>query len=273
MNTHELPGYADRLDALHQALCPEFRSIVQALPLDPTARVLDAGCGDGFYLELLAARLDERAALVAFDASQAYLTAASQRIKSTGTSPSLRFVHGDVRRLPFPDASFDLVWCAQSMQSFSELDLVLREFRRVLRPRGIVAVLETDNIHGLILPWPAGLEVSVLLAEERALKHDISRSGLYFLRFGEKLLAQAGFCKIQRKTYAIDRRAPLDQSFRAYLETYLSNLYRRVEPFLEGKEKQAAADFLLPESSQFVADTEYFCATMIHGLVLGQCPP
>ena len=50
----QLPKYARRLDALHQALAGDFRNIVRKLGVQADQIVLDVGCGDGFFTRLLA---------------------------------------------------------------------------------------------------------------------------------------------------------------------------------------------------------------------------
>ena len=55
---------------------------------------------------------------------------------------AVRFVRGDVLRLPFPDASFDVVCVAFGIRNVSDLDQGLAELARVARPGGRIAVLE-----------------------------------------------------------------------------------------------------------------------------------
>ena len=49
-----LPTYAERLNALHQALADDFRQIIGRLPWQGHESIVDAGCGDGFFTGLLA---------------------------------------------------------------------------------------------------------------------------------------------------------------------------------------------------------------------------
>ena len=44
--------------------------------------------------------------------------------------------HIDLRRVPFPDASFDLVYASHVLEHIKEDDEALREIRRILRPGG-----------------------------------------------------------------------------------------------------------------------------------------
>jgi SAM-dependent methyltransferase len=62
--------------------------------------------------------------------------------------PSAQFLEGDLRALPVPDASVDLVVCSLALTYLPELDGVFGEFAGVLRRRGQAVV---SNIHWLSL--------------------------------------------------------------------------------------------------------------------------
>jgi SAM-dependent methyltransferase len=94
-------------------------------------RALDAGTGSGRYLELLAAtgaRL-----VIGVDLSLAMLTA---RPRSAERAPGAARVCGDVRRLPFADASFDLISSSLMVGDVEDLDGWVSEAARVLAPGG-----------------------------------------------------------------------------------------------------------------------------------------
>ncbi len=94
------------------------------------SRLLDVACGPGFVSEAGALR---GAAPVGLDFAPAMVDRARRRC------PSLEFVEGDARRLPFGDASFDAVTMNFGILHLSPPELALREARRVLRPAGCFA--------------------------------------------------------------------------------------------------------------------------------------
>ena len=103
--------------------------------LDPPRELplLDLACGQGRYAVPLAS-LGRR--VVALDASRALLTIAAQQTARTATSP--RWVRGDMRSLPLAP-SFGGVLLLDSFGFFDQDDenlRVLREARRILRPKG-----------------------------------------------------------------------------------------------------------------------------------------
>jgi ubiquinone/menaquinone biosynthesis C-methylase UbiE len=88
--------------------------------------------------------------VVAVDLSHNYLELARRATRPT--PGRVGFVAGRLEALPFDDDTFDLVWCAQSLYSLPEPVEALRQMRRVVRPGGVVAVLENDTLHQVILP-------------------------------------------------------------------------------------------------------------------------
>ena len=154
----QLPGYALSLAAYHRAFAAELAGCVATLPVPAGGRALDLPCGDGFFSACLAERVGPRGEVVAADLSPAFLRLASRICRAAA---NVRLVEANAYRLPFPDRSFDLVWCAQSLISLSAPVKVLAEMRRVTRRGGTVAVLETDELHHVLLNWPTGVELAV----------------------------------------------------------------------------------------------------------------
>jgi ubiquinone/menaquinone biosynthesis C-methylase UbiE len=109
------------------------------LGLEPGAEVLDVACGHG----RIANRLAERGAVVTGLDADAFFLA-----KARGAGSGAEYVEGDMRELPFGDASFDaaLLWFT-SFGYFNDEGnrAVLRELRRVLRPGGR-AVLDLNHL-------------------------------------------------------------------------------------------------------------------------------
>jgi 2-polyprenyl-3-methyl-5-hydroxy-6-metoxy-1,4-benzoquinol methylase len=96
-------------------------------------RVLDAGCGTGYGAAILS---DAGARhVVGVDIASAVVEAA----RSNETA-MLTFERGDIARLSYPDASFDLVTCFEVIEHVPDPGAVLGELARVLGPSGVLAI-------------------------------------------------------------------------------------------------------------------------------------
>lgn len=108
---------------------PEHDAVLRGLRRGTTERMLDVGCGTG----LLSARLERElphARVVGCDFSSGMLE------QATHNAPNTRLVQGSAVALPFGDASFDAVVSTEAFHWFPDQDAALREFFRVLVPKG-----------------------------------------------------------------------------------------------------------------------------------------
>jgi demethylmenaquinone methyltransferase/2-methoxy-6-polyprenyl-1,4-benzoquinol methylase len=121
-----------------------WRRATAAAVVRPGDAVLDACCGTG-DLAIAAARAGGR--VTALDFSERMLERAQRK------APELLWVSGDVLALPFDDGSFDAATVGFGVRNVDDLDLALRELRRVLRSGGRLAILEITRPRGLLAPF------------------------------------------------------------------------------------------------------------------------
>ena len=116
--------------------------------VDWTGRdVVDVGCGDGFHL----ARFAERARSVAGVEPHAPLVGrARHRVHGL---PGVQVLHGAAQRLPLPDSCADLVHARVAYFFGPGCEPGLAEARRVLRPGGVIAVIDLDGTHPPYGDW------------------------------------------------------------------------------------------------------------------------
>ncbi len=123
-------------------------------------RVLDLGSGTGFVASLLAAN---GAHVDAIDISEASLDIARWRAEVSGVADRIRFHNMAAETLTFEDQSFDSV-CGAFVLHHLDLSIGVPELRRVLRPGGTGAFIETCGGSGLLmaarrcLPGRLGIE-------------------------------------------------------------------------------------------------------------------
>jgi demethylmenaquinone methyltransferase/2-methoxy-6-polyprenyl-1,4-benzoquinol methylase len=106
----------------------------------PGDRVLDACCGTGDLA--VAARAAGAGRVVGVDFSERMLERARRK------APELDWVRADVLALPFEDASFDVAVVGFGVRNVEDLEVGLRELRRVLRPGGRIGILEITTPRG-----------------------------------------------------------------------------------------------------------------------------
>ena len=114
------------------------RVLVNTLRPGPGMRILDVATGTAPLARLLA---DHGAQVVGVDFSQGMLAAGAAQAERNGLDP-LMLVNGDGNRLPFADNTFDALTIAFGLRNFPDPRAALAEFNRVIRPGGLVCVLE-----------------------------------------------------------------------------------------------------------------------------------
>jgi ubiquinone/menaquinone biosynthesis C-methylase UbiE len=132
------------LDLLAAEVDPAFaaraRLIIDALVQRRPARVLDVGCGRGFYLHVLT-QLDFVSEIRGVDVNEGYL----QLARRATADPRVRVERAVIEDLPFPDDYFDFVICSEVLEHLPNPQAGLGEIRRVLRPGGALAVSVPDR--------------------------------------------------------------------------------------------------------------------------------
>ena len=134
LSIKEFTKAADVYDSGHAGIyemCKDdYPPILDELNKADFENLLDVGCGTGPMIELLASEFPSRH-YTGLD-----LTPRMIEVASAKDIESARFVVGDAEDLPFDDASFDVVICANSFHHYPNPQAFFNEVARVLRPDG-----------------------------------------------------------------------------------------------------------------------------------------
>lgn len=131
--------------------------------LKPDHHILDLGCGPGtITVDLAVTSLSPAGHITGVETAAAaesgVLKQAADLAAARNVSDRVSFVEGDGNKLPFPDATFDVVFCHQVLQHVGDPVGVLKEMARVAKKGGIVTARECD-MNGLIW-YPESEEMS-----------------------------------------------------------------------------------------------------------------
>jgi len=130
---------------VRQYVVPKIEFISQTVPLTPSTRLLDVGCGNGFFSYYF----NQTCEVVGVDFSQ----------KMLAMNPITRKLVMDASHLTFQDFAFQVVFCHALLHHVENIDAVLREMRRVSSK--YVVVLEPNRNNPLMYLF------SSLVKEER----------------------------------------------------------------------------------------------------------
>ena len=111
----------------------EFQRVVSGSQLGPNDSILDLGCGKGFQTQVLARSC--RSA-VGLDVSEKQIEQARFFLRHSYVEKKVKFIAGRLEDVRLPSESFDRVFSFCVLEHIPNLDQVLRELARVLKPGG-----------------------------------------------------------------------------------------------------------------------------------------
>ena len=119
------------------------RKLVAMLSVTHPRRILDVATGTGDVAIAMIKLKPEQ--IVGIDISDKMLDIARRKITEKGLQNIISFKQSDAERIPFSDGSFDAVTVAFGVRNYENLRKGLSEMKRVLRPGGIMMILEFSH--------------------------------------------------------------------------------------------------------------------------------
>lgn len=139
-------------DKLNHRLSWDFdkrwrRKAVEQLKALQPKRMLDIATGTGDFA-ILAAEMLHPEQIIGADISEGMMEIGRQKVAEKNLSEVISFMKEDCLNLSFKDNSFDAVTAAFGIRNFQDLDKGLSEMCRVLRPGGMLSIVElTTPVH------------------------------------------------------------------------------------------------------------------------------
>ena len=182
------------------------KKVVEIVGKNNPKQILDIATGTGDLALMMANLNPDR--IVGLDISTGMLAVGKEKIAKANLSEKIEMIVGDSEDMPFENDTFDAITVSFGVRNFANLDKGLQEIARVLKPTGVLVILETSNptkfpfkqgykLHtNLILPI-----IGKLFSKDKVAYSYLSESANYF-PFGEtfnNILRKNGFTKAEDK--------------------------------------------------------------------------
>ena len=187
---HETFEFISRLGTTkHYGSMVATRALIELCHLRSGHHVFDVGCGVGCTPSYLARDVGCRA--VGVDLLHNMVKQSRQRARAEGVERYVSFGVGDARELPLKNGTFDPVIMESLNVFFQDKASALREYVRVVRPRGYVGIMEMTWLQ------PPSLEL------ERTFRESAHATALDAAGW-KALMGDAGLQNVVGSTYRID---------------------------------------------------------------------
>jgi SAM-dependent methyltransferase len=262
--------YARKLQRFNSFAEPELRLAIGSLNLAAGSRVLDAGCGTGEALRWLSSAVGPEGAVVGIDLATAHV-AAARALGVTGAT----VLQADLLNAPFSPASFDLIWCVNTINHLRDPILGLQRLGALLRPGGRIALGQSSLLPDMYFAWDSRLERLTNEAVRRYYRdrYGLSEHDLTSVRSIVGWLRGAALQDVTVRTVPIERTSPLQPADQAYL---LEVIFRdtwgeRLRPYLHPADYAELIGYCDPKDPRFALNRPDFhflqCFTLGTGSV------
>jgi SAM-dependent methyltransferase len=223
--------YSDKLSKFNAFAQPELRGLIKGLGLKSGMHVLDVGCGTGEALNWLLGEVSPMGRVVGVDLSAAHVAAA--RLQA---SPEIQIYEANLFDALFEPASFDLVWCVNTINHLTDPVAGVIHLATLLRQDGRVAIGQSSFLPDMYFAWDARLERAVNDAVRRYYqdRYELDEHDLKAVRALVGVLRQANLRKVTVHTVIIERKSPLDAASESYLKEaiFRGTWGERLRPYL-----------------------------------------
>jgi len=132
---------------VHALINPLIEKLSMNAAIGPETLVLDIATGTGRLPVALLSNMQFAGRVIGLDISRNMLKQASLKLKLYGSRAVL--LNQPALTLPFPDGTFDVVSCLETIELLPDTNAHLNEFFRVMRPGGILLVSRNTGEWGI----------------------------------------------------------------------------------------------------------------------------
>jgi SAM-dependent methyltransferase len=261
--------YAHKLSLFNSFAAPELRQLITGLGLRPGMRILDAGCGTGEALNWLLDEVKPTGAVTGIDLAAAHVNAARLRMP-----PQIHILQGDLSDAHFAPASFDLIWCVNTINHLRDPVLGVETLALLLRPGGRIALGQSSLLPDMYFAWDSRLERVTNEAVRRYYRdrYCLEEHDLAAVRSIVGLLRRAQLHRVTARTVMIERLSPVNPADEAYLveAIFRGTWGERLRPYLSSDDHAELTRLCDPQHAQFALHRPDFHFLQSFTLVTGE---
>jgi len=206
----------------HRSKAPEREQMIRDLNFKRGSLVVDAGCGPGLWMPLIARAIGPEGRIIGVDISTEALVTAQQRNTRKWYRRMVEYKRAMLEQLPIPPGTVDVIFSANVSQYLPDPISTFAAMGRYLSPGGFIAIKDIDfgtmRFHNI----DTGLQARVFQARERWEQQRVDEGYAFEDSWvGSKLagyLREAGYEDVHERSHRIVRRYPLSKDFRSYLQ-------------------------------------------------------
>jgi ubiquinone/menaquinone biosynthesis C-methylase UbiE len=263
--------YSRKLQLFNEFAAPELRQAIASLALQPGMRILDAGCGTGDAVRWFCDAVKSEGLVVGMDLAVAHTVLARTRAPAGAL-----ILQADVLKVPLRPASFDLVWCVNTINHFRDPVAGLSALAPLLRRSGRIALGQSGLLPEMFFAWDSRLErvVNEAVREYYRKRYGVDEYQLTAIRALLGLLRRAKLRNIRVQTFVIERVAPLQEADQQYL---LEAIFRetwgaRLEPYLSSTDFEHLTRLCDPAHAEFALRRPDFHFLQTFTVAIGEVP-
>ena len=261
--------YSEKLSKFNAYAQPELRELIRGLDLKSGMHVLDAGCGSGEALSWLLGEVSPSGRVVGIDLAAAHVAAARLR-----AAPEIQLHQANLFDHLFEPASFDLIWCVNTINHLTDPVAGVVHLARLLRNRGRVAIGQSSLLPDMYFAWDARLERAVNDAVRRYYqdRYQLDDQALKAVRALVGTLRQAGLQNTSVRSIVIERMSPLDAASESYLRDaiFQGTWGERLRPYLTPDDYAELAAICDPNHASYALRRPDFHFLQTFTLAIGE---
>ncbi|MEA3196920.1 MAG: hypothetical protein QOF32_972 [Gammaproteobacteria bacterium] len=261
--------YSRKLQLFNSYAEPELRQIIGGLGLTPGMRILDAGCGTGEALHWLFDEVKPSGRVVGIDLAAAHVEAARLH-----ASTQIEVLQGNMLHAPLDPASFDLIWCINTINHLHDPVQGVNRLAASLRTGGRIALGQSSLLPDMYFAWDSRLErlTNEAVRQYYRDRYRLEERGLASVRAIVGVLRGAKLRNVTARTIMIERVSPVDAATESYLveAIFRGTWGERLRPYLSDDDYAELARVCDPQHSQYALRRRDFHFLQSFTLVVGE---